>query len=393
MPKGSPGRGEKKKSPVVRLRKLPKVQTRIALWVQAGGRCQFDACNRYLLEHHITKTPGNFAQMAHIVAYRPKGSRGDSDLTEEQRNDLSNLMLLCPTCHKLIDDNPETYPVKVLKLYKGAHEDRVFMLTETKPDRRTVGLVLKARIGDSDVEIPFPHMQEAVAPMYLDERELLTIDLTNTPEYGTQSYWEHTSRVIHEGTIRLNERHLASGPLSHISVFALGPIPLLVHLGNCLSNKIPTKFFQRHRDTERWKWKKGKGTSYQCNILRKGAESDCVALLLSLSGQIPLGDIPSNLDERFTIYEISLKDRKPSPRFLETERDLRAFRDFYMQTIRTLVSEHADATEIHLLPAIPAPIGIAVGFDLLPKRDPALIVYDYSRKQQSFVKTIEVNRK
>src|SRR3989442_13044181 len=42
--------------------------TRLLLFVRAGGRCEFDGCNKFLLEHPLTITEGNFAQMAHIVA-------------------------------------------------------------------------------------------------------------------------------------------------------------------------------------------------------------------------------------------------------------------------------------------------------------------------------------
>jgi len=43
--------------------------------------------------------------------------------------------------------------------------------------------------------------------------------------------------------------------IKHLSVFGLGPIPLLIYLGTLLSNKIATDFFQRHRDAENWTWK------------------------------------------------------------------------------------------------------------------------------------------
>jgi len=47
--------------------------SRLPLFVRAGGRCEFDGCNKYLLAHPLTLTPGNFAQMAHIVAFREQG--------------------------------------------------------------------------------------------------------------------------------------------------------------------------------------------------------------------------------------------------------------------------------------------------------------------------------
>lgn len=52
-------------SPVVVVSRSIKDLTRLLLFVRAGGRCEFDGCNDYLLQHPLTLTPGNFAQMAH----------------------------------------------------------------------------------------------------------------------------------------------------------------------------------------------------------------------------------------------------------------------------------------------------------------------------------------
>src|SRR5690349_12505715 len=91
---------------------------RLQLFVYAGGRCEFDGCNKYLLAHHVTLADGNFAQMAHIVAFRVAGPRGREGPRPEEINNVGNLMLLCPECHKLIDDNPADFTLKTLREYK-----------------------------------------------------------------------------------------------------------------------------------------------------------------------------------------------------------------------------------------------------------------------------------
>src|SRR6266699_2352264 len=91
---------------------------RTLLAVRAGGICEFDGCRNYLLEHPLTLTPGNFAEVAHIVAFKPDGPRGHDGERPIRINDADNLMLLCPTCHKLVDDHPTDYPRKTLEEYK-----------------------------------------------------------------------------------------------------------------------------------------------------------------------------------------------------------------------------------------------------------------------------------
>jgi hypothetical protein len=153
-------------SPVIHVRRGIRDLTRLLLFVRAGGRCEFDGHNYYLLEHPLTLTPGNFAQMAHIVAFKEDGPRGRSALRPAYINDVANLILLCPQCHKLIDDDPEKYAVPVLIKYKESHEDRILHVTGLGPDRKTTVVQLKARIAGQAIAIPVAQVTNAVAPRY-----------------------------------------------------------------------------------------------------------------------------------------------------------------------------------------------------------------------------------
>jgi hypothetical protein len=56
------------------------------------------------------------------VARQAAGARGVSDLTEEQRDEYENLVLLCTAHHKQVDDQPAHYTVAELKAIKLHHE-------------------------------------------------------------------------------------------------------------------------------------------------------------------------------------------------------------------------------------------------------------------------------
>ncbi|MFP5269620.1 HNH endonuclease [Coleofasciculus sp.] len=92
------------------------------LWGRSGNRCAFPGCKIELTPDGSKSTLG---EMAHIVADSPDGPRGESDLTPEERDEYSNLILLCPTHHTLIDKNPEEWTVEKLKLMKLEHEQWV----------------------------------------------------------------------------------------------------------------------------------------------------------------------------------------------------------------------------------------------------------------------------
>lgn len=387
---------EEQKNPLVKptARSVPE-KTRLFLFVHAGGRCEFDDCNHYLLEHHVTKEPGNFAEMAHIWAFSDGGPRPRAEGDGSGVHDLSNLVLLCPTCHKLVDEKSSEYPVEKLRSFKRAHEERIFMLTDTKPDRKTVAVVVRARIADQPVVIPTTAVQAAVAPRYVNPREVVDVDLTMLEDKDSAEFWRSGCDAITKKIEKLQDLR-GGDAIVNLSVLALAPIPLLVHLGSRLSSKVPTQLFQCHRDTESWKWKEtGSLVAYDTKVLQDGSDAGRVALLLSLSGPIEPRELPAAVDSSYSVYEITLKGRKPDPRFLEVEASLHGFRDAYMALLREVVAKHEGLKEIDLFPAVPAPVAVAVGRDLLPKRDPALVVWDYDRRAKvpGWVRTVEVSRR
>lgn len=375
-------------APVVvkpRSRQVPP-QTRLFLYVHAGGRCEFDGCNDYLLEHHVTRTDGNFAEMAHIYAFSGGGPRAGKRTGDIHA--LSNLMLLCPKCHKEVDEHPEKWTVSVLRRLKRAHEDRVHMLTGTSPDRDTTAVVLRGLVAGKAVTISTAEMQAAVAPRYVSAREACEIDLTALPDSTDPGYWEQGAKAIRQRMQRCLE-----SPPEHFSVFALAPIPLLMVLGESLSDKIPTELYQRHRDTESWRWKaSGDVITFETKKLREGTDPQKVAMLVAVSGQLTEGDLSEGIDRSYSVYRISPTNAAPGTGILQVADSLREFGSEYRRSLRWLSSEHPNATEIALFPAVPAPVAVAMGRDLLPKRDPVLVVYDFNRAHGGFKKALEINK-
>ena len=391
--KKHPTTGAQAASPVVRVpsRSIAKL-TQLVLFVRAGGRCQFDGCNRYVLRHHLTLTEGNFGEMAHVVAFSRHGPRGGKRLPAKKLNSIVNLMLLCPDCHKLIDTHADEYSVKTLRRFKQRHEERIHRLTGTQPDHETRVVILKATIGAQAVDISSGEINEAIAPRYPDP-DAYVIDLTAIPDGDDTVFWENAKRTIAQHCERLYAARMDGPPPRHISLFALAPIPLLVYLGSQLSSKIPTDLYQRHRDKENWTWKTGgEPAAYTVNVVRRGSDRSKIALLLALSGPIPTEKLPPDIDSSFTIYEVTLGKGVPNPGFLRLRQDLLAFQRIYQESLATIVKDHGLVDEIHLFPAVPAPVAVACGREPLPKVHPALLVYDYNKHKGGFSPTIRINQ-
>ncbi len=376
-------------SPISLARRISPM-TRIILMVQAGSRCQFDGCNKYLLEHPLTLTGGNFSQIAHIVAFSKEGPRGYVRPEPERINHVENLMLLCPQCHKLIDDNPERYGVSTLEKYKMKHEERIRHVTGLGPDLKTTVVQLKTKIAGQAVAIPAVQVTDAVAPRYPTDSCGYIIDLTSIEDKG--GFTRVATDKIREDIKRLYDHRMDLFDTRHVSLFALAPIPILMFLGSQLSNKVPVDVFQRHRDTEDWVWKSsGRPVEYKFHKIHTGRRTDNVALILSLSGKIHIDSLPSKIDKTYSMYEITLAEGAPNPTYLRLREDLVKFKEIYQGALRTILRDHGNIREIHIFPAVPAPVAVLCGKELLPKVDPKLLVYDFDKNQGGFNFILEVN--
>jgi len=366
--------------------------TSLSLYVQAGGRCEFDGCNKYLLEHDPTEIAGNFAEQAHIYAFSADGPRGHVSGRPDDINDLANLILLCPECHHLVDAvRPNDYSVEALKRFKRDHENRIFSLTELSADRDTVPIVVKGLICGRPVDISDEEMQAAVVPNHLKQRQRISIDLTTIPDSPDEAFWTTAARTIDLHIAQLYGLSPQPGRTLRVSVFALAPIPLLVYLGSKLSDKMAVDLYQRHRDPESWSWQEGPGAAlYSTQCIGERPSGGPVSLLLNLSGTNRSDTIPGSLRNRGSVYELTLVGQDPSPLFLRTRGDLDRFTHEYIRFLATIRQAHPGIDVIHVFPAIPAPVAITLGRARLPKVDPVLEVYDHDARAGGFVPTLEI---
>ncbi|NYF44555.1 hypothetical protein [Streptosporangium sandarakinum] len=59
---------------------------------------------------------------AHIRAAEIGGPRYDARMTDDERRDVSNIMLFCPPHHDMVDDRPDWYSVEMLLRWKTQRE-------------------------------------------------------------------------------------------------------------------------------------------------------------------------------------------------------------------------------------------------------------------------------
>jgi hypothetical protein len=101
---------------------IPQSELKV-LWGRAGSKCSL--CRRRLDGATEERNVFHAGEAAHIIAQHQSGPRGESILGPEERNSYFNLILLCPTCHALVDKNPSEFPIEKLHMLKASHELRV----------------------------------------------------------------------------------------------------------------------------------------------------------------------------------------------------------------------------------------------------------------------------
>ena len=152
-------------------------------------------------------------------------------------------------------------------------------------------------------------------------------------------------------------------------------------------------FFQRHRCSEKWKWiEEGKKVDFQLKKIKNGDTKKKVILALSLSGKVKIDNFAYVKGENLNVFELSLKGMLPNPMFLENELTLIAFKKIYRSFLSKINSEFPDVEEIIVLPAVPAPIAVLLGRELLKKVDPLLSIYDFNKNRNKFTYALGVNQ-
>ena len=90
---------------------VPQKEQKI-LFAKSGNRCAFPKCDKPVIVEVGNKSEP-IGEMAHMIAYSDDGPRSDAAFAPEDRNKASNLILLCPTHHTVVDKLEHQYNVHV----------------------------------------------------------------------------------------------------------------------------------------------------------------------------------------------------------------------------------------------------------------------------------------
>lgn len=98
-----------------------KAAVRHELYAKSANRCEFRGCTCHLFEGSKLSKVNN-GEICHIEGLNPTSARYNARSTDEERNSVDNLILLCSNHHDLVDQNEHLYTADVLRKMKLDHE-------------------------------------------------------------------------------------------------------------------------------------------------------------------------------------------------------------------------------------------------------------------------------
>jgi len=361
--------------------------------VLAGGRCEYRGCNEILWRDSITMGKMNKAYIAHVVADRPYGPRGDVVRSDQLKDDLRNLMLLCDQCHRRIDkEQLQEHPEEVLLKMKREHEDRIELATALRPEDRTHVLLYGSNIG----AITSPLTERGCEEALQKARRLRTtpnpISLSwrgRKTEDHEDGYW----RTEVEELQRQFAAFTASARLSdvnHFSVFAHAPQPLLIKLGALLTDQFPTDVYQLHREPKStWVWQEDDdGLIYKLHIPATIAGPP--VLKLALSGTINDERVTEVAPRGATIWTVTRDN--PHNDHLRSLTQLSLLRKIMRTAMDKIKAAHGEDETLHVFPAMPVSAAVEFGRIRMPKADLSMLIYDQNRLTGGFTPSITITQ-
>lgn len=368
-------------------------KTRIVLWARASGRCQFRGCNQSLIGDLIAgNEDANFGFVAHVIADKPGGPRGDPLRSPLLRDSVGNLMLLCYTHHKLIDvDAVKQYPEEILLEMKAEHEARVAITTAIDQDKGSHILRYAAKIGGHESLVAYKDVASAMLPeRFPKDGKAIDIEMTGTPvEDDLAAYWEIERTNLRQKFMQRVKERIEAREIDHLSVFALAPIPLLVELGRLLGDITTVDVYQRHREPPGWGWP-ADPQPLAFEIIEPYHIAGPPALILSLSGHVEPQRVTSAIGAA-TIWQIVVPE--PHNDIVKSPADLARFRTLMRKTFNAIKRFHGEHEMIHIFAASPVSLSVELGRVWMPKADLPLILYDQNRKLGGFQEALRIGPK
>ena len=166
-------------------RKYPLSDIKI-LYGLAAARCAFPACRKELvLEETSADQTKQIGHIAHIVAHSANGPRSDTSYPKEKLDTYENWILLCPTCHAIVDTHEKQYSTEMLRNLKTEHEqwvknnlsENIPSVTFAELEVAINGILRQKHEEPLDFSVIPPEQKISQNQLSINSREMITMGL------------------------------------------------------------------------------------------------------------------------------------------------------------------------------------------------------------------------
>ncbi len=363
------------------------------LWARSAGRCQFDGCNKILYKSSVTQEKVNLAQMAHIYSFSENGPRGWGPfITNKQAlNNIDNLMLMCHSCHRIIDQDSEglKYSATLLQMWKLAHEQRIQIVSGIAVDKKSHVVFYGANISNQKSLI---QKNEAISAMFpfkypADEKPVL-LSMTSELKDHDNDFWKLESKNLEAIFTKYIEPKIEENNPADFSLFTMAPMPLMIKLGSLFTDKVIVDTYQPIREPKTWRWQE-EPANFSFIVNNTEQYEFNPVLIISLSGKISHDRIYKVIGENVNIWEVTVHEEFLHNDFMKSKSQLSLFRS-EMRKLMVQINKKHPNTPLMIFPAMPISCSVELGRVRMPKSDMPWIIYDQNNQQNKFIETITI---
>ena len=160
--------------------------------------------------------------------------------------------------------------------------------------------------------------------------------------------------------------YLDNAEVPHISLFAMGPQPLLVKLGTIFNDKYSVRVYQKHRVPDTWRWLDD-ATKNDITLIRPEKQHKDPVLVIALSAEAIKERVKCQLGDSHSIWTITCTT--PDNDIMKTLYQFEQFNRIVRQAMDELKTTHKEADTLKIFMAAPASCAVELGRIRMPKAD------------------------
>jgi hypothetical protein len=380
----------------------------------AAWRCQFAGCGADLKMHVATGRRGRFSYYAHIVASSCNGPRGHKTRSSLLSDEVDNIMLLCDSCHRLVDRvDPDYYTVEMLQKMRQRSVTEVRRLLDTLayPDVEVIAV-----IGSVAGQVPQFSMREAESALWGSQLRAARNEPEHLFHVGNQQhdvhapdYWPSVFRTLRSdiGNLQriLNGIKRGGTPRPRLAIFPLHSTSVLLLAGRVLGETGGTHLFQPHRsvpvdpNSTRWAWPSlgtaNKEKKFQLRELKPWVDGATEAILLvSLTFSISAERLPAHCATTAELVlptlEVFVEQEHRGIHLISQPEDLAALGRKLDEAVQRLQDEW-QVRKVHLFVGAPASAVVVIGQKMQARNQAVYACYEALGHGGAFVPTIEIS--